>query len=96
MLPYAAMVFQSLTEGAAQRTHSLMQGVTRVVHYGCQLCQHSALAYCLHRVQRTSQDRARPPYQFVDFPSVPMGASTSPGDHCVEESRYYHRVVEGL
>ena len=33
----AARVFQSLTEGAAQRIHGLMQGVAGVVHDGCQL-----------------------------------------------------------
>ena len=32
VLLLAARVFQSLTEGAAQRTHSLMQGVAGVVH----------------------------------------------------------------
>ena len=36
-----------------------MQGVTGVVHDRCQLCQHPPLVYRLHRVQRTSQDKAR-------------------------------------
>ena len=53
-------------------------------------------AYRLHRVQRTSQDRGRLPHQFFDVPSVPVGASTSPADHCVEKSNCYDRVVERL
>ena len=91
----AARVFQCLTEGAAQHSHGPMQGVAGVVHGGCQLCQQPPLAYRLYRVQGTSQDRARPPHQFADFPSVPVSASTSPSDNCVEKSRCYDRVVEG-
>ena len=44
----ATRAFQILTEKAAQRTHGIMQGLTGVVHDGCQLCQHPPLAYRLH------------------------------------------------
>ena len=70
-----------------------MQGVTGVVHGACQLRQHPPLAYHLHRVQRTSKDRARPPHQFVDFASVPVGESTSPAGHCVEQIDVFSRVL---
>ena len=37
-----------------------------------------------------------PLHQFVDYFSVPVSASTSPADNCVEKSGCYNRVLEGL
>ena len=85
-------------EGAAQRTNGLMLWGGRGSP-----CWMSALPtsssrqpHSLHRVQRTSQDSTRPRHQFFYFPSVPVSASTSSADHCIEKGRYHDRDIRSL
>lgn len=62
------------------------------MHYGCIVeCadNHSFVNTLLlsttTELQRASQQRARPPQQFVNFPFVPVPASTPQADHCIEK-----------
>ena len=84
-LLFAARLFQSLTKGAAQRIHGLMQGWRELSMIDV------SFANILLSPTVSTESRGHPRTEldlhtsFLDCPSAPVSASTSPAHNCVED-----------